>query len=296
MTIRRLAAALACLAVLAGAGVAGYWSLAGGRWYVVRTPSMGTAAPVGTLLWVRPERIADVAAGDIITFQPPGAPTTYSHRVIARNADGTLSTKGDVNGAPDPWRVTAAELRGKVVAAWPVAGWLVRAAPLLVGGGLLLWLLLRRFTVPRWRAPATLAGVSTLLALTIAVLRPLVGAQLVSFVPTGDGAAEATYVVTGLLPLRVSGGGESIRLRTGELGTLHMAMPDAGGHFSVHVHPAVPPASWLVLVGVCLLPAIWTALAGIPAPAGMAVPAERMSFASPARRARHAAARGTMVG
>ena len=57
MNARRLLLALhwSLLAVLvAGVVVAGAWRLGGGRWERVETASMGTVAPVNTLLWVEP--------------------------------------------------------------------------------------------------------------------------------------------------------------------------------------------------------------------------------------------------
>ena len=55
-------------ALLFGVG----WLVSGGRWMIVETPSMGTQAPVGSLLWVSHAEISTLQAGDFITFRPPG--------------------------------------------------------------------------------------------------------------------------------------------------------------------------------------------------------------------------------
>jgi len=67
---------------------------------MVTTPSMGPAAPVGTLILTRPVRIGDTRVGDIIAFHPPTEPReTFTHRVVTVDPDGGLRTRGDINGA-----------------------------------------------------------------------------------------------------------------------------------------------------------------------------------------------------
>src|SRR5918996_5189619 len=83
---------------------------------------MGRAAPVGTLLWVHPADVGDIGVGDIITFRTPAEwmsatgtdaehEQTYTHRVVDRDPDGSLRTKGDMNAAEDPWRGGGGALR-----------------------------------------------------------------------------------------------------------------------------------------------------------------------------------------
>src|SRR6201999_6147 len=103
---------------------AGGWWLDGGRWVRVETPSMGRVAPVGTLLWIKPVPFHELRVGDLITFHPPGEAQTYSHRVYRVNADHTITTKGVIPG-PDPWRLTARDIVGRVEMRWWGAGWIV---------------------------------------------------------------------------------------------------------------------------------------------------------------------------
>lgn len=109
----RVLAGVLGLLVLAGLAAAVLWHTAlGGRWQVVATPSMGTAAPVGTLVLTVP---ADrVAVGDIVTYHPPVAnhPNSVTHRVISVEPDGGFRTRGDINGAVDPWTVRPSNLVG----------------------------------------------------------------------------------------------------------------------------------------------------------------------------------------
>jgi hypothetical protein len=62
----------ACLVVASFLVVCVVWRAEGGRWERVESPSMGTVAPVGTLLWVKPADFAALRPGDFISFRPPG--------------------------------------------------------------------------------------------------------------------------------------------------------------------------------------------------------------------------------
>jgi signal peptidase I len=245
--------------LLTSVAIGGYWQATGGRWYVVRTPSMGAAAPVGTLLWVKPVDFATLHVGDFISFKPPGSSVTYSHRIAAVAVDGTLRTKGDANSIPDAWRLTSADVVGQVEARWWGAGWLIRAAPVLILGGFLLWLTIVKLTPSRWHLPLAVVGVSVILSAAIFLFRPLVSAERTALTPTSNGVT-ATYVSTGLLPLRLHAvGGGSVDLRDGQSGSVSSGQA-ARGRFSVTLAPKIIWWWWLVLVFVCFAPAIGSAV------------------------------------
>ncbi|MFW6869188.1 hypothetical protein ACOACQ_17485 [Nocardioides sp. CPCC 206347] len=246
----RIAAAVAVTAVLV---LLVSWRIDGGRWVHVESPSMGTAAPVGSLLWIAPVDTATLEEGDFITFHPPGSDALYSHRVLATYDDGSFTTKGDIPG-PDPWRLTAADVVGEVRMTWRGVGWLVVSAPVLLGG-LAVVVVARAAVGPTWRLPVTMMLASTVLSIAVAVYQPLIGAQRIAFAPDGT-AARATYVGTGLLPVRLSThGGESAPLSAGEVGTVVVRDPDEDGMLEVTIEPAVPTWWWAVLVLGCLTPA-----------------------------------------
>jgi len=262
--MRHVFAWLALGLVLCGLGSAAAWRITGGHWERVQTPSMGTVAPVGTLLWVQPVEFSSLQVGDFITFHPPGhRDLTYSHRVFSLNVDGTVTTKG-VLTAPDPWRLTSRDVVGKVAARWWAVGWVVQAAPLLVIGGLLLWLLCWKAVAQAQRLPVAIVGTSVLLCLVIVIYRPLVRAEQLSFAPTAQGA-RAEYVSTGLLPLHlqaVHGGG--VDLRDGQVGSVLATRADSSGRYLVHLHPHLPLSWWITLALGCFLPALWTLIVGLP--------------------------------
>ena len=82
--------------------------------------------------------------------------------------------------------------------------------------------------------------------------------------PVDDGA-RATYVGTGLLPIRLKGhDGPSVVMRDGEVGTVHVTKEDAQHRLRVDLKPAVPWWLWLVLILVCFLPALYSLFVGFP--------------------------------
>ncbi|HEX7740739.1 MAG TPA: hypothetical protein VF426_13940 [Marmoricola sp.] len=258
-------AAWGAVAVLVGFIVfCGVWRLEGGKWERVETPSMGTVAPVGTLLWIKPVDFDKLKPGDFITFHPPGkAHTTYSHRVYERNADGTISTKG-VIPAPDPWKLSASNVVGEVHMRWWGVGWIVAAAPILIIGFLIV-LAIRAVLSRDWKLPATILLGSLVVTAAIVYYKPFINAEQLSFAQSKTGGADASYVGTGLLPIRLKAhDGPSVVMRDGEVGTVHVTKEDAQHRLRVDLKPAVPWWLWLVLILVCFLPALYSLFVGFP--------------------------------
>lgn len=225
---------------------------------------MGTAAPVGTLLWIKPIPYHRIHVGDFIVFHPPHSSQTFSHRVYAVNANGTLTTKGDINGAPDPWRLRASNVLGQVAMRWWDVGWLVWAAPILIGGTLVLLMLTTRFTQPRYRVPLVTVGASLLLGASIYSVKPLVRAVKIAFVPFAHGA-RATYVSTGLLPLHLASGKDRfVVLKDGVVGSLRVTRRGRYGRYTVHLAPHLGVWFWASLVVICFVPAVYVLIVGQP--------------------------------
>lgn len=247
------------------------WRVHGGRWVRVETPSMGTTAPVGSLLWVEPVRYRDLRRGDLITFTPPGSPgTTYTHLIRSVNRDGTLSTQGRIT-APDPWRLTQADVVGKVVMRWPGVGWVVLAAPVLLLGTVLVVTVAGRVRDRDLRLPVVVVGGSLVLVAALVIYRPLTRADQISFVPAGHGA-RATYVATGILPVRISAsGGTAVVLHDGQVGAVSTNAPtrDSGhsSRYSVTVSPALSLIWWMALILACFVPAFLRGAQGLARPA-----------------------------
>lgn len=246
--------ALAGLAVLIGVfGL--FWRVTGGHWEVVATPSMGRTAPVGSLVFTRPAQITDVRIGEVVSYRPPGQRAeTITHRVVRIGEDGALHTRGDINAAEDPWPVGNDNLVGRVVSIWWGLGWLLRALPLLIVGGLVLWWATKLWVSPGWRGPLRVFGSSVLISVVAIVLKPFVGMVLLS-TTADDAGTHATLVSTGLLPIRISAGtGGSLDLVDGQVGVLTTQLPDgaSGAKLAAGVHLSV--LGWIIMIGLWLIP------------------------------------------
>ncbi len=64
---------------------------------------------------------AEIAPGTIVVYENRDH-DLVTHRVVSVNADGSYITKGDVNGAPDPASIPAANIRGKAQWIVPFVG------------------------------------------------------------------------------------------------------------------------------------------------------------------------------
>lgn len=243
--------------------------LAGVRLFVVSSPSMGTAAPAGTLVVTRPASTASVQRGEVVAYSPlDGSGLTVVHRVVATEpspAGPTLVTRGDINGSDDPHPVTDERLVGRAVALLPGWGYAVRAVPLLGLGGALVAFLTGLWLRPEVRGPVRLVAWSVLYAVTVLRLRPFVGVTEVAVSSSPDGS-RVSFVSTGMLPVTVTEQlGHAVsgpsHLSYGERGELAVHVAAAGDRLRLHVRPDLSWTAWLILWGLCLLPVVWTLVA-----------------------------------
>jgi signal peptidase I len=265
----RLAAAIASATAVALVAAAAVGLLMGMRWFVVETPSMGTAAPVGALVITAPAP-ARLERGEIIAFIPPGNPHVYTHRVFAVAQDGAVRTKGDINGAPDPWAVPRTAVLGRAITVLPGAGYVVRGLPGLVAGGVLLWaatLLIRRRDQ---RAAARVIGLHLVATILVLWLHPFVRVVLIATESAATGV-RASMVSTGLLPVRLvdSAGTVLARLSIGQPEVVPLPA-STGAAARVLAVPDLEPGVQALLIGVALLPALIVLLLGLPRPDGAA--------------------------
>jgi signal peptidase I len=213
-----------------------YGWIAGWRVHEMTTPSMGTAAPVGSVVISRPASIADVRVGEIVVFHPPGRrDTTFAHRIVAITAGpggGGIRTKGDINPTPDAWVLHDADLIGRVTVTVPDLGFLVEALPLLLLGTFVILLATGGMRVV-WRGAARIAGGCLLVAFLLVYFRPLERAVLIEQ-HIADGRGTAVVVPTGVLPIRVAAvGGSHTTIDPGQLGVVHISHLVRNGAFRI---------------------------------------------------------------
>jgi signal peptidase I len=86
--------------------------------YVILTGSMAPNIEAGDIVLSSPNPSPDVMLGRVVVFEDPGKPEhVLTHRVIAFNDDGTLTTKGDANPTPDsvPVEIEAVDGLGRLL-------------------------------------------------------------------------------------------------------------------------------------------------------------------------------------
>lgn len=255
-----LLVAVCLLALIAG----GTLLATGARLFVVESPSMGRAAPVGTLVVGLPLRDGEaLRVGQVVTYRPPGpGSSTYTHRIV-EVVPGGYRVRGDINGADDPWVVSPTMVATRAVALVPAVGWVLRLAPLLAAGCTGVWALGLLLHDPIRRASTRVLGYSLVLSAALYLYRPLVSYLLLT-ARSSDGGLVSTVVSTGILPIRIQAiGGRSVDLVSGQVG--HLTLPgDAHGHAGFSAAPHLGLLGWCLLAVVCLLPTLWTLLRGVP--------------------------------
>jgi signal peptidase len=115
--------------VLVGVVLARLVPLAGGSTLVVVGGSMEPAIPAGAAIVIGAAAPHDVAVGDVVSVRTTAASATFTHRVtrlVERDGERWLETKGDANPDADPALVPAASVIGRVELTVPYAGYVLR--------------------------------------------------------------------------------------------------------------------------------------------------------------------------
>lgn len=261
--------ALLALLFLGLALTAIFW-LQGGRWFGIQTASMAEYAPVGTLVLSLPVLFHSLKVGDMILFHPPQSPKeTYFHRIYSITSDG-IQTKGDIsNSSVDPWQLHQKDLIGHEVGRVVNGGWLLEALPIIVVGGIILYVISHFYTPKYWRFPVQVLGSTIISSAVIVTLKPLVQSQLLSNL-FKDGKATVSLVNTGILKLHAqSNGGTGVDLRQGQVGEVVTSHSNNNGYFNVALSMSLEWWGWAIValilampVLICLVYALWARKTG----------------------------------
>lgn len=122
-----ISGALLLLVIALAAAVIVVPRAAGATPLTILTNSMEPGLPPGTLIIVKPEPIASIAPGDVVTYQiAPGDPAVITHRVISLSTSSegetTFIMQGDNNGAPDAEPVLPEQIKGVLWYSVPYLG------------------------------------------------------------------------------------------------------------------------------------------------------------------------------
>jgi signal peptidase I len=239
-TVSVVAGILLVVAVAVGLFGSGY------HFYVVKTPSMGTTAPVGTLVAVHAK--SSYAIGDVVSYQRNDR--VYTHRIVEQTAEG-FTTKGDSNDATDALTVTSDEIVGQVTFYGKYLGFLVEALPwILIGCAVVYVITLLPRIRPSWRWQIRFVGWSLVISSVALRLRPWVNLVMLGYAPSSDGGVDMGIVNTGIFPVDVVG----TVLQSGQSAVVHLATADASGHYTVIPQLALNIWWFLLLLAICLTP------------------------------------------
>jgi len=233
---------------------------AGFRLFIVKTPSMGTVAPVGTLVAVHPQ--ASYGLGDVITYERNGV--SYTHRIVDQTDAGFI-LKGDINGAHDALPVPASEIVGKVVFAGRYLGFLLEGLPwIILGCAIVFALTLIPRVPPSWRWQIRFVGWSLVFSLVALWQRPWVNMEMLAYAAQVDGV-DMHLVNTGIFPVNVVG----TLLNSGQDAIVTQTVADSQGRYLVTPELALNVWWFLLLLAICLTPVVASLLIRIedPAPA-----------------------------
>ena len=107
----------------------------------IRGGSMEPTLGDGSMAVVQPVETDAIAAGDIVEYASPSAPSeTVIHRVVEVVEEGGLlqfRTQGDANNSPDPYLVAPQSIRGRVMLCIPYLGYVMEYVGTPLGRGLL---------------------------------------------------------------------------------------------------------------------------------------------------------------
>jgi signal peptidase len=108
--------------------------LTGGTTFVVGGGSMEPAIPLGAVVIAAPVTDEDLAVGDVVSVQVGEQHAIFTHRItrlVDRDGDLWLQTKGDANEDPDPSIIPASSVIGRADVVLRYAGYAVQ----LLGSG-----------------------------------------------------------------------------------------------------------------------------------------------------------------
>ena len=225
---------------------------AGIRMSEVKTPSMGTVAPVGTMVVTRPE--SSYKVGDVVTYLREGR--SYTHRIVDQTFQGFI-TKGDMNTAADALPVTPTQVVGKVVFYGKYLGFLVQGLPAILLG----WAVVFAITLlPRvrrsFRWQIRLIGWSLVVSFVAMFLRPWVNLVMLGYVPDDVSGVDMHFVNSGIFPVSVLGK----VISSGQDVVVNQTVVDAWGRYSVTPQLALNPGWFLVLLLICVTPMVGSLL------------------------------------
>lgn len=206
---------------------------------------MGNTAGVGSLVLVKSVKNYEIQ--DIITFKQNKK--FYTHRIIEQKSDGFV-TKGDLNGAPDPWIVKEENIVGRAEKILPFVGWIWLMIPWILLGWIVAYLISKTIKKYYWRWYFRIFASSLVLALVVLWFRPWLNFSLINFYAEGENLARFNVVNTGIFPIRAN---DQI-FYNGDLASVLVEKKPQDKLF--FLYPQIALSNWWILLAIliCLSP------------------------------------------
>jgi signal peptidase I len=96
--------------------------------FVVASGSMAPSIPVGAAVIAEPVDPTTLVVGDVVSLRSGAERAIFTHRItriVERDGERWIETRGDGNGAVDPSITPTSAVIGRVVLTLPLAGFLV---------------------------------------------------------------------------------------------------------------------------------------------------------------------------
>ena len=103
-------------------------ALTGTTTLVIAGRSMEPAIPLGSVVVAVPVAPGALRVGDVVSLTTGPGRATFTHRIermVARDGDPWIATRGDANASPDPSIVPATAVIGRIEVTIPMLGYLV---------------------------------------------------------------------------------------------------------------------------------------------------------------------------
>ncbi|MDO4870510.1 MAG: signal peptidase I [Candidatus Saccharibacteria bacterium] len=224
--------------------------------FFVSTPSMGTTAPVGSLILTSPKN--DYQKDEIIVFKR--SDRVYVHRIVDKTESG-FKTKGDMNSSADAWMVKSEDIIGEAKTIMKKIGWLWKALPwLIIGIAIVYFISCLSWIDPLLRWPIRLIGGAFVLMLVTLWLHPWINFGMLGFVPDNVKGVNMHVVNTGIFAINVQG----TILKSGEDAVVNIPYSNDNGWFVLVPRPALRFWEMVFAIIFCSIPLLISIFVKIP--------------------------------
>jgi hypothetical protein len=188
-----------------------------------------------------------------MVFEPPTGGPEFAHEIVKVLPDGRYQSKGLLNTSKDPWVLTNADMRGRVISILPMLGRVMQAIPIWVA--CVLVYLLGGMAIPRYRFEVGMLALTAGLVVPLVLFRPLISATVITAMMVHHDL-KVYLVSTGVLN-SWAGTGRSVFMAAGH--TAILQMHNTSGFVAIPLRAALIWWQWVIMALICGSP-LWLSL------------------------------------